>query len=294
MIYSMTGYGSAEEVEAEVCYAVEIRSLNNRYLKLALRLPEPFQFVESDVEKLIRSRIGRGSVSYTLRARAGNAAGGASLNVAVMQEYVRQICGVKLPQGVAATIDLATLATLPGVCEPSELDEAARTRHLAAIERATTRALDGLIEMRRLEGSAIHGALLDCRTTILSHLEAVERIAPKVVEEYHEKLKNRVSLLLKAGGIELELDGLLREVAIYADRCDIAEEIARLRSHLEQFAQLCDAGEQVGRQLDFLTQELLRETNTIGSKSNDAVIARHTLEMKTLVDRLREQVQNVE
>jgi uncharacterized protein (TIGR00255 family) len=129
---------------------------------------------------------------------------------------------------------------------------------------------------------------------IRREVESVQGRAPMVVDEYHERLKARVGMLMQKGGFELQADGLMREVAIFAERCDIGEEINRLSSHLDQFVELCERGEQVGRTLDFLTQELLREANTIGSKSNDAVIARSVVTVKGLIDRLKEQVQNVE
>ncbi|MGD2109915.1 MAG: DUF1732 domain-containing protein, partial [Phycisphaerae bacterium] len=144
------------------------------------------------------------------------------------------------------------------------------------------------------EGEAIRRDLLNACGTIRKALGEVSTRAPKVVEQYHDRLKTRVETLLQAVEIELDADGLMREVAIFAERCDISEEVARLHSHLDQFTQLCDRGEQVGRTLDFLTQEMLREANTIAAKANDSAIARNIVEIKGSIDRLKEQVQNVE
>jgi len=148
--------------------------------------------------------------------------------------------------------------------------------------------------MRREEGQALRRDLLGSCDAIRDHLSQIAAQAPKVVDEYHQRLKTRVETLMRAGGFELEAEGLMREVAVFAERCDISEEIARLRSHLDQFTQLCDREDRVGRTLEFLSQEMLREANTVASKSNNADIARSVVEIKGLIDRLKEQVQNVE
>ncbi len=294
MILSMTGFGAAEHVEAGSCYAVELRSLNHRYLKLALKLPDYLQFAEPTVEKLLRERLARGSVTCTLRFRSENGEEQAALNTAVLQSYLDQMARVTLPKGVAATVDLGVVATLPGVCQSTATDEDAKLRRLAAIEEATARAIDALLEMRRKEGQALRSDIMAYCQKVRTHLEAVAARTPVVVDEYHERLRTRVDTLMKKGGFELEAEGLMREVAIYAERCDISEEVTRLGAHLDQFSELCDRSEPVGRTLDFLAQELLREANTIASKSNDAEIARSVVEIKGLIDRLKEQVQNVE
>ncbi len=192
------------------------------------------------------------------------------------------------------TIDLGSLASLPGVCEQPVMDESEQARILEIVETLTREALTGLTQMRREEGAALREDLAKNCKSIRDELTIVEQRSPCVVEEYHERLKTRVGQLMKQGGYELEADGLMREVAIYAERCDISEELARLKSHLGQFDDLCENSGQVGRRLDFLAQELLREANTIASKSNDATIARSVVEIKAMIDRVKEQVQNVE
>ncbi len=294
MIHSMTGYAAAQQVDNDLCYSLEIRSLNNRYLKLSVKLPAYLQFLESDVEKLVRSRLARGSITCVLRVRSDGVAGLLPINLSTLQQYVDQISRVRLPDSVTATIDLGTIAMLPGVCETPQIDEDARQHQQGVAANLTNRAIDALIEMRRQEGEALCSELNRCCDAIRSLLAEVAERAPTVVEEYHQRLKSRVEMLMQAGKLELEAEGLMREVAIYAERCDITEEVSRLGSHLDQFTQLCDRGNQVGRTLDFLTQELLREANTIASKSNDTAIAQRVVEIKGLIDRLREQVQNVE
>jgi len=201
---------------------------------------------------------------------------------------------VRVPDSIQATLDLAILVQLPGVCEEPVLDDGAKGQQLDIVRNLTATALESLTAMRREEGQALHRDLVGSCQGIRERLAQVAQRAPSVVEEYHQRLQTRVAALMKAGGFELEADGLMREIAIYAERCDISEELSRLSSHLDQFSDLCGREEQVGRTLDFLTQELLREANTIASKSNDALIARNVVEIKGLIDRLREQVQNVE
>jgi len=293
MIVSMTGYGAAQFNENGVCYALELRSVNNRYLKLSIKLPEHLQFAESDIDKLLRHRLARGTVSCTLRVRS-DALTLKAVDVAALQRYVDVLSQVRLPSGVQPVIDLATVALLPGVSDPPDLDDEAKRRCVEMLTELTSRGLNALIDMRREEGQTLHDDLLSCSEAIRKHLALIAARAPNVIDEYRDRLRSRVATLMQGGGFQLEAEGLLREVAVYAERCDISEEINRLTSHLDQFAEVCDREEQVGRTLDFLAQELLREANTIGSKSNDAAITRNVVEIKGLIDRLKEQVQNVE
>lgn len=293
MIQSMTGFGAAEHIEQEVAYAVELRAVNSRYLKLTLKLPERFSFAEVHVDKLLRRRLTRGSVSFSLRVRDERCATGL-VNPRVLQGYVDQLSSVNLPAGVQSTLDLATLATLPGVCQAPDLDEGARQRQREIIEELAHKALAALLEMRQQEGKALHDDMQGACRGIREHAEVVAAAAPRVLTEYHERLRSRVTLLLRENQLELEQDALQREVAIFAERCDISEELTRLESHVVQFSGLCAGDEQAGRKLEFLAQEMLREANTVASKSNDAQITREILEVKVLIDRLREQVQNVQ
>ncbi len=293
MILSMTGYGEAHDERDGLSHALEIRSLNNRYFKASIKLPEHLQFLEAEVERLLRSKLTRGSINYLLRVRQNNPDAAYEINSAAVRAYLDTLRGL-IQEGERITIDLATLLTLPGVCQPPELDEAAREREWATVRTLTLRALDSLMDMRCEEGAGLRADLLSHCTAIRERMERIAQRVPLVVEEYKRRLAARVNTLLSDAEVELEEDILAREVAIYADRCDISEELQRLASHIEQFARLCDVRESTGRRLDFIAQEMLRESNTIGSKSNDAEIARDVVEIKSLVDRIKEQVQNVE
>jgi uncharacterized protein (TIGR00255 family) len=293
MILSMTGYGEAQRHEEGMAYVLELRSLNNRYFKASVKLPDFLTIFESEVEKLLRRRLNRGSVTCSLRVRNTSADAAQDINVAALKRYLDQLSDVST-QGSGIQIDLATVVSLPGVCQPPQMDDAQRERQLAVIANLVNEALDRLIEMRRAEGQALRDDLVTHMGRIREHLAAVGERAPVVLQEYHERLLTRVNELLSSSKMQLELDDVKREVAIYAERCDINEEVSRLMSHLSQFESLCDAKEHAGRKLDFLAQEMLREANTIGSKANDSTIAHHIVEIKGAIDRIKEQVQNVE
>ncbi|MCB9851123.1 MAG: YicC family protein [Phycisphaerales bacterium] len=294
MIQSMTGYGAAHHTENGVDYALEVRSLNNRYFKTSIKLPESMQSLEPEVEKLLRSRLQRGSVTYVMRLRSSGASGAYAINADVVAHYLSQIQDLKLPAGVEARVELASLLSMPGVCQAPEQDDDSRAAIWAIVERMTGEALDKLTAMRRAEGQALRSDLLSQCDRIRELATEVATRAPTVIQEYQQKLRDRVAKLVADAKIEVDRESLIREVAIYADRCDVNEEITRLASHLVQFAKFCDSPELAGRKLDFLTQEMLREANTIGSKSNDAFIAARVVEIKGSIDRLKEQVQNVE
>jgi uncharacterized protein (TIGR00255 family) len=174
------------------------------------------------------------------------------------------------------------------------MDDEQRSQRTQVVQEMTTEAIEHLLEMRRAEGKVLCNDLLTHCGSLRERCAAIEELASEVVIEYHQRLKNRVEILTAEAKLELEQDTLAREVAIYADRCDISEELSRLRCHVDQFETMCDSNEHAGRKLDFLAQEMLREANTIGSKSNDSTISRHIIEVKALIDRIKEQVQNVE
>ncbi len=294
MIRSMTGFGTVEHAENGVSFVVVARGGNHRYLKVVIKLPERFQFADSAVEKAVRARLSRGSVSVAVRVNGGSDEGLSPIDGLALQRYIDDLAKARLPEGVNATIDLAAIASLPGVIHSPDFTDDERQRLTKLLEDLAVRSVDAMTIMRCEEGQALHEALMDCVNGLRGHVDVVTERSPEVAKEYHARLESRVSALMQGGGFELEADALAREVAVFAERCDITEELTRLKSHLHQFVELCEREEPTGRTLDFLAQELLREANTIGSKSNDATIARHVVEMKTLIDRIKEQVQNVE
>lgn len=293
MLRSMTGFGSAGGMVEGVEYGVEIRSVNNRYLKCVIKLPESWSHAEAEIEKLLRERLQRGTVTLTVRMRVPDEQAACHVNTAALSAYLDQIRVLEVDANPMLRVDLGSLLLLPGVCEPPSLaDLCERTQE--GLMALIGQALEALVKMRRLEGGALKADLLGNCAAIESHLEVVQARAPEVVVGYHQRLGQRVAELTRAGQVDIDQDQLAREVAIFAERCDIAEEISRLGGHIEQFRQTVTAPEPTGRKLDFIAQEMLREANTIAAKASDAEIGRAVVDIKTSIDRIKEQVQNVE
>jgi len=293
MIRSMTGFGEAELERDGRYYHLEIRSVNHRYFKADIHLPEEFGLFQTDLERLLRQQLTRGSVTVRLHLRDLTASAAAELNTAAIRQYVQQLRTVADDER-HMTIDLATLATLPGVCQPRELDAAERHRAWELVKALTEQAVSRLLQMRTAEGEALAADLSRHCRRIREHLESIRGRASQVVTDYRDRLTRRIRELIADSSIRLAEEDLLREVAVYAERSDISEECSRLQVHLEQFDRLAAAPEPAGRKLEFLAQEMLREANTIGAKAADAQICRDIIEIKSAIDRLKEQIQNVE
>jgi uncharacterized protein (TIGR00255 family) len=292
MILSMTGFGEALLEEDGQAYHLEIRGVNNRYFKSLIRLPEDFAYMETQLEQMLRRRLVRGSISLRVYVRDLSASAAQDVNVAAIERYVAQLRSV-LPAEPNFTIDLATLTTLPGVCQPHEMSEQQRAHGEELITRLAGIAIDRLLEMRAAEGRALAEDLKRQCDSVHDHLRAIQAYAPSMVERYRQRLTARVDELIADSNVRLAEEDLLREVSVYAERSDVNEELSRLASHLQQFHEAVTGSEPAGRKLDFISQEMLREANTIGSKAGDAEVARHVVEIKGAIDRLKEQVQNV-
>ena len=299
MIRSMTGFGEAAGQHDGVHYGLELRSLNNRYFKATIRLPEEIAGLEAEIEGILRQRLVRGSVTLNIRLRMSGAAAAHQVNDDALVVYLEHLETVKekVTHGDHhVNIDLTALLALPGVLQPSEeadnFLEKARPVVLPLVEAAC----DKLVKMRIIEGEALAEDLLRQCQAVRERIEVIAGRGPVVIEEYHTRLRSRVDDLLARAQLKMGENDLIREVAIYAERSDISEEISRTRGHLDQLKSLVEnrGGEPVGRTLDFLAQELLREANTIASKSNDSLISRAIVEVKGAIDRIKEQAANVE
>ena len=291
----MTGFGTATAEAAGAHCAAELRTVNNKYFKALIRLPEALSVLEAELEGLLSRRLTRGSAVLTVRFADDSAAAAGRVNGAAIQSYLQQLLSVGGLDHASVRIDLGALLALPGVVSEGT-NEAQLERARPLVLRAVEEACDRLLTMRQREGEALHGALHVQREFIGTRLADVASRAPRVIEIYQERLRQRMSTLLAEVGAAVRDEDLLREVAVYAERSDIAEEVARLQSHLEQFREIIDdrEGEPAGRTLDFLAQEMLREANTIASKSSDAEISRRIVEIKGAIDRIKEQAANVE
>ncbi|MCA9291390.1 MAG: YicC family protein [Phycisphaerales bacterium] len=291
----MTGFGSASTEVGGSHYVVEIRSLNNRYLKVQVRLPEELQGLEGELESLVSKRLTRGSIVVTVRLADNSAEAAAKINVRAVERYLDQLLAVPRIDHDSTRVDLGTLLSLPGVIvvDTGE-DRLARARE--ALLGLAGEACDHLLVMRTREGGDLQAELHRHCDVIADRLEFITEHAPRVVTLYQDRLRQRMNMLLSEIGSEARDEDLLREVATFAERADIAEEISRLGGHLDHFRSIIDsdADDPAGRTLDFITQEMLREANTMGSKCLDGDIARRTVEIKGAIDRIKEQVQNVE
>jgi uncharacterized protein (TIGR00255 family) len=294
MITSMTGYGSADGQLDGVCYSVEIKAVNNRYLKTIIKLPDNSTFLEDDVDKLLRQNLSRGTINYVLRLKEVSATALFEIDEGALRSILAKLRDVSSSIGFTGQIDLAGLLELPGVVRPLLPDEEQTRRIKDLVLGLSREAVDKLKVMRTAEGRFLEVDLRKHCEVMTQELEKIRQRSVSVVKDYANRLRRRVDELLAEAKLKLDEETLAREVAVLADRSDIAEEIARLDAHLQQFDRICKTDGQAGRRLDFLSQEMLREINTVASKAADAEIARSVVDIKCLIERLKEQIQNVE
>ncbi|MGL6227059.1 MAG: YicC/YloC family endoribonuclease [Thermoguttaceae bacterium] len=295
MLLSMTGFGASNVRSEGLTVLTEIKTVNNRYLKVSLRMTDGFGALESKVEGIIREKISRGTVSVWVRINRDVSMLLPQLNRPLLMSYFEQVKAIGAELGLEPPRDLGRLLSLHGVVQNEEVHsgtllETVEPLVLASLEEA----LSNLQDMRRVEGNSMSTDLRENCLFLEKEITAVERLAPHVAKFYRTRLTERVGKIMNEHNLLLDTADLAREIALFADRSDISEEIVRFRSHLQQFLDVIEKGDCCGRKLDFLTQEMFRETNTIGSKANDAEITKHIIEMKAIVERIREMVQNVE
>lgn len=293
MPQSMTGFGRAAIEHEGGSISIEAKSYNNRFLKVTLRLPDALSNQEVELENVVRQRLSRGSVYITVGMTRPPSANAWRLNTELVRKYYTELWALSR-ELEAPKPSLSEIARLDGAVEA--VDDAAGDDEAlnAAVKKALELALGELCAMRGKEGEALR-ADLEARVRRVAEVAAeVEKRAPKIVSEYRDKLKARLDQLLKGTGVSLDEAVVVKEVALFADRADITEETTRLRHHCTQFLKEIAGKEAVGRKLDFIAQEMLRESNTIGSKANDAELASSVVEMKSEIERIKEQVQNLE
>jgi len=286
----MTGHGRGDAQSSGWSGQAEVRSVNNRYLKVTLAGADGMSWAEPLVMALVRQFVKRGTVHVTLRARPLDDVDTYRINAAVLRSYLRQL--ESLPGRDSIRVD--TLLGLPGVVEQPLADAAAVDAQWTVLEAALRDALTALAHMRQEEGRLMTSDFENYCRSVGERLTAIAQRAPRVVEQYGERLGSRIRQWMAAHELTAPPGDLVREIGLFADRCDISEELVRLTSHVAQFRATLASEVGDGRKLDFLTQEMLREANTIGAKANDAEIAIHVVELKTLIERIRELTQNVE
>ena len=275
-------------------YAVEISTVNNRYLKPTLRLPDTLGFLEGDIEKNLRHQLSRGTVNYMLRQKGASAEALFEINDRALGTLLKRLSKISPVGGVQRELDLGGLLALPGILSPAVPSKAMAERIRRKVLAITRQAIDGLKAMRAAEGTALAADLERHCRAIKAYLEQIRLRSTSGPQQYAEKLRKRVDELLTVAKLKLNDETVAREVAVFADRADISEEVSRLDSHLVQFEKGLKDSKAAGRKLDFICQEMLREANTIGSKACDAAIVHLVVDIKCRIDRIKEQVQNVE
>jgi uncharacterized protein (TIGR00255 family) len=292
MLRSMTGFGAGAAQGPGFDVRVELRAVNHRFLQFKLRVPSDLAGLEGELEKRARTRLTRGAVNGSVTLEATAEAGGATVDVAAAERLLEQLERAAESLGLEDRPTLAQLVGLPGVVryETVELDRDAAAE---AVREAFDQALGALVAMREREGASLAEDLNGHIDALRGLVARVRERSPEAVREQQVALRERVEALLGPERPVEEKD-LAREIALLADKLDVAEETSRLGIHLDHLTEQIAAGGAVGRKLDILVQEFLREVNTIGSKCNDSSLARDVIDAKTHVERLREQVQNVE
>lgn len=298
MLLSMTGFGDARGTGPGVAVSVEVRSVNNRHLKVTVRGTDPYPLLESDVEKVVRKVVRRGSVLIHVRADRETPPAELRLNVAAVRTYLEQLASACRGAGNPELLPhlAAGVLALPGVAaEPGGPAGGPPEGEWPVVERTLEAAVRKLDAARQQEGRAMADELLRHHRSLSDHLGQVRDRLPGVMSDYRGRLLERVRQVVAEAGVTLEPDQLIREVALFADRTDVAEEVSRLSAHLDGFAEIVRAGaEGAGRRLEFVVQEMGREVNTLGSKAGDVSLSRVVVEMKATLEKIRELVQNVE
>ena len=297
-VRSMTGQGSGSSNCALGAISVELRSVNQRGLKISPRMSDALSPLEPRFEQSIRARIQRGTVQANASFSPSAVAAQGEINVAAIVAYATQLRRVQETVGGDFTIELTGLLELPGAVVSGTVTGASLTLDAEqlwpALVEATDMAIAAMDAMRLTEGEAMAVQLRSETAAIVENLSIIATFAPRVVDAYRQRLETKIRRVLDEHGLEFSPSDLLRDIQLFADRSDISEEVTRLGSHLNMFTQTLQASDASGRKLDFIVQEMFRETNTIGSKAADAEISARVVDIKCGMERMRELVQNIQ
>ncbi len=291
MIKSMTGYGKGNISENLRNYQVEIKSVNHRYLDISVKMPRVLSYLEEDVKKVISSKVKRGKIDVFITFENSSTEGKEiKINNEIAKMYINQLKQLAEEENILANIEVTEISKYPDVLSVQNTQDDEQIKK--ELIEATTIATDKLVQMRQVEGSKMAEDLLKRIEKINQKIEKISGLSTGLIEEYVVKLENRIKEILK--NQEIDESRLAQEVVIYADKCSIEEEVTRLKSHISQFKELINSDDAVGKKLDFIIQEMNRETNTIGSKANNLEITNGVIDIKTEIENIREQVQNIE
>ena len=291
MIKSMTGYGKSNMSKNLREYQVEIKSVNHRYLDVSIKMPRSLSYLEEEIKKAVSSKLTRGKVDVFITFNNNSLEGrDIKINTEIARMYIKELRDLAESEGIVADIPVTEISKLPDVLtiQNNQDDETIKNELL----EVSSKAIDNLVDMRKVEGEKIAQDLLVRIQDIEKKVKKISSLSTGLIEEYVVKLNTRIKDLLQDQ--EIDEARLAQEVVIYADKCSIEEEVTRLNSHIYQFRELLNSNEAMGKKLDFMIQEMNRETNTIGSKANNLEITNEVINMKTQLENIREQVQNIE
>ena len=291
MIKSMTGYGKSNMSKNLREYQVEIKSVNHRYLDVSVKMPRSLSYLEEEIKKAVSAKVTRGKVDVFITFNNNSLEGrDIKINTEIARMYIQELRNLAETEGIVADIPVTEISKLPDVLtiQNNQDDETIKNELL----EVTNKAIENLVEMRKVEGEKIAQDLRIRIQDIEEKVKKISSLSTGLIEEYVVKLNTRIKELLQDQ--EIDEARLAQEVVIYADKCSIEEEVTRLNSHIYQFRELLQTNEAVGKKIDFMIQEMNRETNTIGSKANNLEITNDVINMKTQIENIREQVQNIE
>lgn len=291
MIKSMTGYGKANLVEKQKEYQVEIKSVNHRYLDICVKMPRVISYLEEEVKKEIATKVKRGKVDVFITFENHTAQGKeVKINTELAEIYIQELKKLAKQESILDTIEVIDIAKFPDILtiQNKEDDETLQEELIKTVKEATKKLMD----MREIEGNKIAEDLKRRITFIQKKVKEISLLSSGLIHEYVVKLEERIKEILKSQ--EIDQTRLAQEVVIYADKCSVEEEVTRLESHIIQFENLLKTEGAIGKKLDFIIQEMNRETNTIGSKANKLEITNDVIDIKTELENIREQIQNIE
>lgn len=292
MLKSMTGFGRAQKEIDGYVITVEIKSVNHRYFEFSSRVPRQYGFLDEKLKSYINGKVSRGKIECYVTIEALNTdTADVVVNHTLATAYVNALKEIAETYELKDDFGASTISRFPEVLVVRKSDED-EEKLWGYVQEVCSEAIDKFVAMREVEGSKMKDDIYSRGQFILDCVSYIEERSPQTVKEYNDKLVERVHELL--GDVSLDESRILQEVAVYADKVAVAEETVRLRSHIEQLNAFISSDEPVGRKMDFLVQEINRETNTIGSKANDVDIARKVVDIKAEVEKIREQIQNIE
>ncbi len=293
MIKSMTGFGRSTLSKEGREYQIEIKSVNHRYNDVNIKMPRSISYLEEVVKKCITSKIKRGKVDVFITFENNSETGKQiKINKELAKLYINNLKELAKEEKILSNIEVTDISKFPDVLNVKNVTEDQTIEE--ELVDVVNEAVDSLYSMRKIEGEKISEDLLNRINNVETKILEISKLSTRLIEEYVVKLEERIKELLKTTNVEIDKNRLAQEVVIYADKCSVEEEITRLKSHVDQFRKMLSTDSAIGKKLDFIIQEMNRETNTIGSKSNNLEITNRVIDIKTELEDIREQIQNIE